>query len=268
MHSIEGDGGQIEQVLFNLYVNGWQAMPSGGNLYLETQNVMLNEQQCRAYSTKPGPYIKISVSDTGVGMDAETRKRMLEPFFTTKGVGKGTGLGLASAYGIIKNHGGIINVYSEKGYGTTFTIYLPASGAKATEEKPAKGSLLTGHETILIVDDEPINIEAVKELLEALGYKVLTAQSGKKAIELYRKHSKDIKLIILDMIMPEMNGKETVVKLMEMDKNVRVLLASGYSIDGEAKTILELGCKGFIQKPFRAEELSRKIRDVLDYAVS
>ena len=120
----------------------------------------------------------------------------------------------------------------------------------------------------MIVDDEPINIEAVKELLEALGYKVLTAQSGKKAIELYRKHSKDIKLIILDMIMPEMNGKETVVKLMEMDKNVRVLLASGYSIDGEAKTILELGCKGFIQKPFRAEELSRKIRDVLDYAVS
>ena len=138
VHSIEGDGGQIEQVLFNLYVNGWQAMPSGGNLYLETQNVMLNEQQCRAYSTKPGPYIKISVSDTGVGMDAETRKRIFEPFFTTKGVGKGTGLGLASAYGIIKNHGGIINVYSEKGYGTTFTIYLPASGAKAMKRNRLK----------------------------------------------------------------------------------------------------------------------------------
>ena len=264
LHTIEGDSGQVEQVLFNLYVNGWQAMPSGGNLYLETRNVMLNEQQCRAYNTKPGPYIKISVSDTGVGMDAETQKRIFEPFFTTKGVGKGTGLGLASAYGIIKNHGGIINVYSEKGYGTTFTIYLPPSEARAAEAKPAEGGLLTGHETILIVDDEPINIEAVTELLEALGYKVLTAQSGRKAIELYKKHPGKIQLVILDMIMPGMNGKETLRKLMEMDKNVRVLLASGYSIDGEAKTILDLGCKGFIQKPFRAEELSRKIRDVLD----
>jgi len=141
---------------------------------------------------------------------------------------------------------------------------LHASGAKAAEPKPAEGSLLTGEETILIVDDEPINIEAVKELLEALGYKILTAQSGKEAIELFREHSKDIKLVILDMIMPEMNGKETLIKLMEIDKKVRVLLSSGYSINGEAAKILEMGCKGFIRKPLMIEELSRKTRDVLD----
>ena len=264
LHTIEADRGQIEQVLFNLYVNAWQAMPSGGRLYLETRNVILDEQECRTYNVKPGPYVKIAVTDTGVGMDAETQKRIFEPFFSTKGIGKGTGLGLASAYGIIRNHGGIINVYSEKGHGTTFTLYLPASGAKAAEPKPAEGSLLTGDETILIVDDEPKNILAVKELLEELGYKILTAQSGKKAIELYREHPGEIQLVILDMIMPEMNGKETLVKLMEIDKKVRVLLSSGYSINGEAEEILDMGCKGFIQKPFRIEELSRKIRDVLD----
>jgi two-component system, cell cycle sensor histidine kinase and response regulator CckA len=264
LHTAEADSGQIERVLMNLFVNAWQAMPSGGNLLLETQNVILDEQQCRAYDAKPGPYIKISVTDTGVGMDAETQKRIFEPFFTTKGVGKGTGLGLASAYGIIKNHGGFINVYSEKGHGTTFTLYLPVSMGKAAETKPPEDVLLTGEETILVVDDEKVNIEMIKELLEKLGYKVLKAQSGKKAIELYRKHSKDIQLVMLDMIMPEMNGKETFIKLIEIDKNVCVLLASGYSINGEAKTIIDLGCKGFIQKPFRIEELSQKIREVLD----
>jgi two-component system, cell cycle sensor histidine kinase and response regulator CckA len=264
LNTIEADRGQVEQVLFNLYVNAWQAMPSGGRLYLETQNVILDEQQCRAYNTKPGPYIKITVTDTGVGMDSEIQKRIFEPFFSTKGIGKGTGLGLASVYGIIRNHGGIINVYSEKGHGTNFTLYLPASGAKADAEKPNEDRLLTGDETILLVDDEPINIGTIKELLEALGYNILTALSGEEAINLYRKHFGKIRLVILDMIMPEMSGKETLIELMELDKDVCVLLASGYSIDGEAQTIIDLGCKGFIQKPFRVEELSQKIRDVLD----
>jgi len=239
-------------------------MPSGGKLYLETRNVFLDEQECRTYNVKPGPYVKISVTDTGVGMDAGTRKRIFEPFFSTKGIGKGTGLGLASAYGIIRNHCGIINVYSEKGHGTTFTLHLPASEAKAAEPKPDKGRLFTGDETILIVDDEPEIILSVKELLKELGYKILTAQSGLKAIELYRERHGEIKLVILDMIMPEMNGRETLLNLMEIDNKVRVLLSSGYSINGEAAEILDMGCKGFIQKPFRIEEFSRKIRDVLD----
>ena len=262
--TIEADAGQIEQVLFNLYVNAWQAMPSGGRLYIETENVILDEQQCRAYDAEPGPYVRITVTDTGVGMDSETQKRIFEPFFSTKGIGKGTGLGLASAYGIIRNHGGIISLYSEKGHGTTFNIYLPASGGKPVETKPSESNLLTGHETILLVDDEPLNSGVVKELLEKLGYKIMTAQSGQEAIEIFKGHQGKIQLVILDMIMPEMNGRETLTKLIEIDKNVCVLLSSGYSINGEAKTILDLGCKGFIQKPFRVEELSRKIRAVLD----
>jgi signal transduction histidine kinase/DNA-binding response OmpR family regulator len=268
LDTIEADRGQIEQVLFNLYVNAWQAMPSGGSLYIETKNVMLDEKQFSTYKVEPGPYVKISVADTGIGIDAETQKRIFEPFFTTKGIGKGTGLGLASAYGIIKNHGGTINVYSEKGHGTTITVYLPSSAAKAVEAKPDEGDLLTGDETILIVDDERANTESVKELLEILGYTVMVGNSGEEAIGLFRENPGTIQLVILDMIMPEMNGRETLVKLMELDKNVRVLLSSGYSIDGEAKTILDLGCSGFIQKPFRIEELSQKIREVLDSRAS
>lgn len=264
LHSIEADRGQLEQVLLNLYVNAWQAMPSGGELYIETRNVVDEQFSC-PYNAKPGPYIEIAVTDTGVGMDAETRNRIFEPFFTTKGVGRGTGLGLASAYGIIKNHGGIINVYSEKGHGTTFIIYLPASKREVAETKTTEGSLLTGDETILMVDDERVNIEAMKEILETLGYKVLTAQNGKKAIKLYREHSNSIRLVILDMIMPGMNGKETLEKLMEIDESVRVLMSSGSGINGE-DNILDLGCKGFIRKPFRADELSRKIRTMLDGA--
>jgi two-component system, cell cycle sensor histidine kinase and response regulator CckA len=263
LQAVEADAGQIEQVLMNLYVNAWQAMPSGGKLYLETQNVELEILQSSTFNVNPGKYVKISVTDTGFGMDIETQKRIFEPFFTTKAIGKGTGLGLASAYGIIKNHGGIINVHSKRGHGTTFTLYLPASGSKTAVAKPLQGGLLTGNETILTVDDEQANIETIKELLEMLGYKVLTAQSGKKAIELYKEHPGKIQLVILDMIMPEMNGKDTLVRLMDIDKNVSVLLSSGYSINGEAKSILDLGCKGFIQKPFRIEELSRKIREVL-----
>ncbi len=184
LYTIEADAGQIEQVLLNLYVNAWQAMPSGGELYLESGNTIFYEQANQPFNLNPGQYVKISVTDTGVGMDSETQKRIFEPFFSTKGIGKGTGLGLASAYGIIRNHGGIINAYSEKGHGTTFIIYLPASVKKVVETKPADEKLLTGDETILVVDDEQVNVELMKKLLERLGYKVLTAQSGKKAIEL------------------------------------------------------------------------------------
>jgi len=268
LSAVEADAGQIEQLLINLYVNAWQAMPSGGNIYLETRNRQIDELQGSSLNLTPGDYVKISVTDTGVGMDTETQKRIFDPFFSTKGIGKGTGLGLASAYGIIRNHGGIINVHSEKGQGTTFTIYLPASGVKTAEVKPSEGSLLMGNETVLIVDDEQANTESVKELLEMLGYKVMTAQSGNEAIEIYKGYGKEIELVILDMIMPEMSGKETLLKLRMIDRDVCILLASGYSINGEAKEILDLGCKGFIQKPFRVEELSQRIREVLDSRAS
>jgi len=265
LYFVEADRGQIEQVLINLYLNAWQAMPSGGKLYIETQNILLDENESATYDLSPGKYVKINITDTGVGMDEETLKKIFEPFFTTKGLAEGTGLGLASSYGIIKNHGGTIIVHSKKGHGTTFTIYLPSSNIEALEKhsivdlKPFKGD-----ETILIVDDEKINTEAVKELLSVLGYRVLAVKSGTEAIEEYKEHFNEIQLVILDMIMPDMSGRETLEKLLELNKNVKVLLSSGYSMNGEASTLLKLGCKGFIQKPFRIEELTRKIREVLD----
>ena len=168
LHTVEADRGQIEQMLLNLYVNAWQAMPSGGELYLETRNVVLDEEYCRPFNAKPGPYLKIQVTDTGVGMDAETRHRIFEPFFTTKDMSRGTGLGLASVYGIIKNHGGVITVYSEKGHGATFTVYLPASEKEVPGESKKEDEIVHGHETILIVDDEQANIDSVQEVLETL----------------------------------------------------------------------------------------------------
>ena len=262
--SVEVDRGQIEQVLLNLYINAWQAMPGGGNLYLETENVTLDEDYVKPFSIAPGRYVKISVADTGVGMDKATRERIFEPFFTTKEMGRGTGLGLASAYGIIKNHGGFINVYSEKGHGTTFNIYLPASEKEAIEEKKPAGSTLRGTETVLFVDDEDMIIEVAGELFEQLGYKVLTAGSGREAIETYEKNKEKIDIVLLDMIMPDMSGGETYDKLKEINPDIKVLLASGYSMNGTATEIMDRGCNGFIQKPFKMKEFSQKLREILN----
>ena len=262
--SVEVDRGQIEQVLLNLYVNAWQAMPGGGDLYLETKNVTLDETDVKPFAVEPGGYVKISVTDTGVGMDKATREKIFEPFFTTKEMGRGTGLGLASAYGIIKNHGGFINVYSEKGHGTTFNIYLPASEKEVIEEKDPTGDTLTGSETVLFVDDEDMIIEIAEELFEQLGYKVLIARSGKEAIETYEKNKEQIDIVLLDMIMPDMSGSDTYDSLKEINPDIKVLLSSGYSINGQATEIMDRGCNGFIQKPFKMKELSQKLREVLD----
>ena len=186
--SVEIDRGQIEQVLLNLFVNAWQAMPGGGDLYLSTENVTLDKSYVKPFSIEHGRYVKISVTDTGTGMDKATQKKIFDPFFTTKEMGRGTGLGLASSYGIIKNHGGFINVYSEKGHGTTFNIYLPASESLVIEDKKPSGDLLKGSETVLFIDDEDIIIEVAEEMLKELGYKVLIARGGKEAIEIYEKN--------------------------------------------------------------------------------
>jgi PAS domain S-box-containing protein len=261
---VEVDRGQIEQIMLNLFVNSWQAMPGGGELYLETENVQLEEDYDKPYEVSPGPYVKISVTDTGIGMDQAIQQRIFEPFFTTKPVGSGTGLGLASAYGIIKNHNGIINVYSEKGYGTTFKIYLPASDKEIPDEKPAAGELLRGTETVLLVDDEDMVIDVGKEILENLGYTAITAPSGTEAIRLFKQSGGKIALVILDMIMPDMSGSETYDNLKQVDPKVKVLLSSGYSIDGRATEILNRGCNGFIQKPFNLRQISQKMREILD----
>ena len=271
------DQGQIEQVLLNLFVNAWQAMSGGGEIFVQTENVMLDGEHIKPLNLMPGDYVKISVTDTGVGIDENDLERIFDPFFTTKAVGEGTGLGLASAYGIIENHGGVIDVYSEKGKGSTFHIYLPATRSGIADETPqVEEGFKTGNETILLVDDEEIIIDVGEKMLTNMGYRVIIAKNGKDAIETVSKgfgendteeedkerHRPD--LAILDMIMPGMGGGETFDRLKEIAPDLKVLLSSGYSIDGEATEILARGCEGFIQKPFNIEALSLKIREILD----
>ena len=264
LRTVEVDQGQIEQVLLNLYVNAWQSMPGGGELYLETENVLLGDRFVKPYELEPGKYVKISITDTGVGMDKATLERVFEPFFTTKEMGRGTGLGLASAYGIIKNHGGIIIVSSEKGKGATFNIYLPASEREVFKEKELSEDILKGAETILLVDDEKMILDVGKELLKKLGYKVLVAKGGKAAVELYEANNEEIDMVILDMIMPHMGGGDTYDLMKTINPNIKILLSSGYSIDGQATEIMKRGCNGFIQKPFDMKGLSQKIREIFD----
>jgi PAS domain S-box-containing protein len=264
--TVEVDRGQIEQALLNLYVNAWQAMPQGGDLYLKTENVILDADfiNNKPYKVEAGDHIKITVTDTGSGIDKETQERIFEPFFTTKEMGRGTGLGLASVYGIIKSHGGYINVYSETEIGTTFSIYLPASGKEVQQEK--REPIVTvskGSGTILLIDDEEMIIKVGEELLQELGYKVLVAKSGQGAIKLYKKNTDKIDLVIMDMIMPGMGGGETFDHLKEINPDIKVLLSSGYSINGQASEILKRGCDGFIQKPFNINQLSEKIQGII-----
>ncbi len=261
----EVDSGQIEQALLNLYVNAWQAMPEGGDLYLKTRNIMLNSScsYVKPFKVEPGKYVEISVSDTGVGMDRETRKRIFEPFFTTKEMGRGTGLGLASVYGIVKSHGGYIDVISEKEKGTTFTIYLPASEKEVVREKTVPVEMPKGTGTILLIDDEKMILDVGCELLEELGYTVLSALSGREALDIFQKNSDKIDLVIMDMIMPGMGGGETFDRLRNINPHIKVLLSSGYSVNGQASQILRRGCDGFIQKPFNLNQLAAKIGKIM-----
>ncbi len=269
--SVEVDSGQIEQVLMNLFVNAWQAMPDGGDLFVEVENVELDDHYTRIkpYNIRPGRYVKLSVTDTGVGMDTETRKRIFEPFFSTKEKGMGTGLGLASAYGIVKNHGGFINCYSEVGHGTTFNIYFPESEkAIVDEERGRDDELVTGvpggGETILFIDDEDEILAVGRKILGSLGYRVITAPDGKTSLEIYTDRGDEIDLVVLDYVMPGMGGREVFETLLRIDPDVRVLLSSGYSSNNQVAHMLENGCKGFIQKPYDAVRMARKIREILD----
>ncbi len=263
LRAVDADRGQMDQVLLNLFVNAWQAMPGGGDLFLETDNVDLDAAYVAPYAIKPGPYVKICITDTGVGMDEKTKQRIFDPFFTTREMGRGTGLGLASAYGIIKGHGGFINVYSEKGHGTTFNIYLPASDRATVRETPVAEAIHRGHETIFLVDDERMILDVTQEMLAGLGYRVLVAPGGAEALEVYRAQHETIDLVILDMIMPGIGGGEVLDGMKAVNPGVRIILSSGYSLNGMARNIMERGARLFLQKPFRLDNLSRKIREAL-----
>jgi len=261
---IEADHGQIDQVLLNLYVNAWQAMQSnqqGIKLTIETCNFEVDK--LHHLELTPGNYVRVSISDNGCGMNSETLKRIFEPFFSTKQRGQGTGLGLSSVYGIIKNHSGTITVYSEEEIGTTFNIFLPAITKAAKETSINSQKIVTGNATILLVDDEAIVREVNQEILSELGHRVFSAGNGRQALELYQEKGNEIDLVILDMIMPEMSGAEVFTKLKKLNPKVKVLLASGYSVEGQSAKIMAQGCNGFIQKPFTLELLSNKINEIL-----
>jgi two-component system, cell cycle sensor histidine kinase and response regulator CckA len=264
--AVKVDRGQIEQVLLNVLVNSWQAMPNGGRLTINTENKILGNTEAKSLSLAPGTYIRITISDSGTGIDKRILTKIFEPFFTTKARGRGTGLGLASAYGIIKNHHGTIDVQSKIGDGSTFFIYLPATEEQPEIEIKETDSIIKGAETILLIDDEPMITNVGSAMLTHLGYTVHIANNGQQAVTLYGAQKDLFDLVILDMIMPELSGEETLQKLKTINPGVRVLLSSGYSLDGQTNKILSMGCCGFIQKPFDMGQLSTKIREILKKA--
>ncbi len=262
--TVMADKNQIEQVLLNIYINAWQAMQGGGTVLIDAKNMVLDVARSQPLDIKPGRYLCVSISDTGTGIDPAIQTHIFEPFFTTKGVGRGTGLGLASAYGIIKNHGGAIDFVSQQGKGTTFYIYLPASEDDATDESAQSATISKGSETVLLIDDEEVILQVGEPMLESLGYHVMTASDGKMAVDIFRQFSHKIDLVILDAIMPGMGGGDVLSLLKAINPQSRVLLSSGYSISGQVEEILSRGCAGFIQKPFSLEQLSTRLRCIFD----
>jgi CheY-like chemotaxis protein len=259
------DAGQLEQVLMNLVVNAKDAMPNGGKLTIQTQSMVIDEIHHRGQTfIRPGNYVMLSVSDTGMGMDKETQSRIFEPFFTTKEKGKGTGLGLSTVYGIIKQSGGYVMVQSEEGRGSTFHIYLPR--VEGTTEKhvvPVAGTTVGGTETVLLVEDEDSVRQLVRDTLEGRGYKVVEAEDGEAGLAAAAKHEGKIDLVITDVVMPGLGGRELVERLLKIRPETKVLYLSGYTEDAIiSEGTLESGT-AFLQKPFTLQNLSKKVREVL-----
>ena len=266
LERINADPAQIEQIIINLAVNARDAIAEEGSLKIRTENVTLDDEYCRFnVEAKPGDYVLLSISDTGHGMDRETLHRIFEPFYTTKELGRGTGLGLAMVYGIVRQHGGHIDCYSEVGKGTTFKLYFPVipsieePAVEATGIMPAFGT-----ETVLLVDDEDLVRELGQRILTRSGYTVLTAARGEEALEVYGREKERIALVILDLIMPTMGGKDCLKKILKIDPQARILISSGYSADASTKECLGMGAKGFVAKPFRFKELLQQVRMALD----
>ena len=261
---VEVDPGQIEQVLLNLFVNAAHAMPLGGEIQLATENVHLDRQEAAACGRPAGRYVRITVADSGCGIDPQILDRIFDPFFTTREHEGGTGLGLASAYGIVSHHGGVIQAGNDPLGGAQFTILLPASGRipEPVEETPAE--VRPGCETILLVDDEPLVLRLTRDLLQRLGYTVLPAATGTEALDLCRDHRGRIDLAILDMVMPGMSGPELLQGLRAMDGDIRGLLSTGYDLADQVEHLFAQGFHGFIQKPFTLHTISCKLREILD----
>jgi CheY-like chemotaxis protein len=265
---VRADPGQLEQVVMNLAVNARDAMPHGGKLTIETANTMLDDTYMGTHSgVRPGPYAMLAVSDNGTGMDPETRAHLFEPFYTTKEKGKGTGLGLSTVYGIVKQHGGDIWVYSERGRGTTFKIYLPMVGERVEgPEKAAPPPARHGTEQILLVEDEDGVRRLVREILEQRGYKVIEASSGEQALEVLERDHQNLGLLLTDVVMPKMSGRDLAEAAALLSPDLRVLFLSGYTDQVVVDHGVVVGAD-FLQKPFTPETLAHKVREVLDRPV-
>ncbi|MHC4916131.1 MAG: hybrid sensor histidine kinase/response regulator, partial [Planctomycetota bacterium] len=265
--TVMGDPTQLQNALLNIAINARDAMPDGGYLTFASESADLGEEEILAlpYQMDPGPYVRVSISDTGVGMDARTRKHIFEPFFTTKQVGKGTGMGLAAVYGTVKSHRGAIEVESAPGKGSTFSVLLPVgepdeSGGDAGDEAP----LSRRAACVLVVDDEELVREAATGMLGELGYEAIACATGKEAAGIYAERWREIDVVLLDMVMPAMNGAETFAALREINPDVKAVLSSGYSLDGEAQQLLEDGAVSFVQKPYRAADLAAQLSAALE----
>jgi len=264
--NVRADPGQLHQVMMNLVVNARDAMPTGGSLIIETANADLTEQYAELHQPViPGRYVMIAVSDSGMGMSPEVKARIFEPFFTTKEKGRGTGLGLSTVYGIVKQSGGYIWAYSEVGRGTTFKIYLPRVDAPAEPlSKPREDGSVAGTETILLAEDDPILRPLARALLEKLGYTVLEGEDAQSALAAARTHTGPIHLLVADVVMPGPSGRELARRLAELRPETKVLFVSGYTDDAIVHHgMLEPGLN-FLQKPFTPAVLARKVREVLD----
>ncbi len=255
----DGDAEQIGKMLTHLYENASQTMPQGGDLYLKVENVILDEKFVLLHGALPGKYIKISITDTGLGTDEYDQTQLFNPFFTSRELGRGRALGLAFVYGIVKNHNGIIDVYSEIREGTTFNIYLPATVKARVDESATDRET----RTLLLVDDEDVIIRVAMKMIARLGYEGLVARNGLEAVEIYQTHPTQISLVVLDMVMPKMDGPETFNELKKINPNIKVLITSGYGITDKVKKMLDQGGEGFIQKPFDLDQLSEAISDIL-----
>jgi CheY-like chemotaxis protein len=263
---VKADPGQIEQVIMNLVLNARDAMPRGGKITIETGHIYLDEAYAGKHeSIKPGHYVVLAVSDTGVGMDAETQKRIFDPFFTTKEVGKGTGLGLSMVYGIVKQSGGNIWVYSEVGKGTTFKIYLPrVDQVEEPERSTVLAAIPQGTETVLLVEDEEMVRNLSQEILEDSGYRVVVATNGKEGLRVCQEFREHIDLIITDVVMPEMNGREMAEQAALLRPTTKVLFMSGYTDDAIVRHGILEENMSYMQKPFLPDALALKAREVLD----
>lgn len=256
----EIDRHAIERVLRHIYNCAWQIEPDGGEIVIKAENVILEENHVKPYGMSPGQYVKISIADSGIGVDHTIQENIFDPFFTTKEMGWEIGLGLSSAYGIIRSHGGIINISSVIMEGTTYNIYLPAGDNRLRSQ----ATFASGQKTILLVDDKHIIVEVGDQMLMNMGYTCIAVRDGYEALEVFKRHQDSIDLVLLDMVLPGMGGKEVFDGLKKINPNVKVLLASGYGVTDQVKELLSRGCSGYIQKPFDLATLSKEVNRIIN----